>query len=120
LEKDYKFLQKKLPNREVWFDSTTNDEMTWLITAASDTEPGEKYLFDRRSKKLEFQYRICFAAGPVVLFAPRPDGQSGWCRRKYPGHSSHVREGSASLPPGRRLVRVFKYRVPREPGVGRV
>ncbi|HLL15376.1 MAG TPA: S9 family peptidase [Pyrinomonadaceae bacterium] len=57
-EKDYKFLQKKLPSREIWFDSTTNDEMTWLITAASDTEPGEKYLFDRKSKKLEFQYRI--------------------------------------------------------------
>jgi dipeptidyl aminopeptidase/acylaminoacyl peptidase len=57
-EKDYKFLQKKLPNREIWFDSTTNDEMTWLITAASDTEPGEKYLFDRKSKKLELQYRI--------------------------------------------------------------
>jgi dipeptidyl aminopeptidase/acylaminoacyl peptidase len=57
-EKDYKFLQKKLPNREIWFDSTTADEMTWLITAASDTEPGEKYLFDRKSKKLELQYRI--------------------------------------------------------------
>jgi len=58
LEKDYKFLQKKLPNREIFFDSNTSDEMTWLITAASDTEPGEKYLFDRKSKKLELQYRI--------------------------------------------------------------
>src|SRR5215207_6153118 len=57
-EKDYKFLQKRLPNREIWFDSTTNDEMTWLLTAASDTEPGEKYLFDRKSKKLELQYRL--------------------------------------------------------------
>jgi dipeptidyl aminopeptidase/acylaminoacyl peptidase len=57
-EKDYKFLQKRLPNREIWFDSTTTDEMTWLITAASDTEPGEKYLFDRKSRKLELQYRI--------------------------------------------------------------
>ncbi len=57
-EKDYKLLQKKLPNREIWFDSTTNDETTWLLTAASDTEPGEKYLFDRKTKKLELQYRI--------------------------------------------------------------
>jgi dipeptidyl aminopeptidase/acylaminoacyl peptidase len=57
-EKDYKFLQKKLPNREIFFDSHTDDETTWLITAASDTEPGEKYLFDRKSKKLELQYRI--------------------------------------------------------------
>jgi dipeptidyl aminopeptidase/acylaminoacyl peptidase len=57
-EKDYKYLQKKLPNREIFFDSATADEMTWLITAASDTEPGEKYLFERKSKKLELQYRI--------------------------------------------------------------
>jgi dipeptidyl aminopeptidase/acylaminoacyl peptidase len=58
LAEDYKFLQKKLPNREVSFDSSTADEMTWLISAVSDTEPGEKYLFDRKSKKLELQYRI--------------------------------------------------------------
>jgi dipeptidyl aminopeptidase/acylaminoacyl peptidase len=58
LEKDYKLLQKKLPNREISFDSTTTDEMTWLISAVSDREPGEKYLFDRKSKKLELQYRI--------------------------------------------------------------
>jgi dipeptidyl aminopeptidase/acylaminoacyl peptidase len=57
-EKDYKFLQKQLPNREIGFDSTTADEMTWLISAVSDTEPGEKYLFDRRAKRLELQYRI--------------------------------------------------------------
>ena len=56
-EKDYKFLQKKLPNREIGFDSTTADEMTWLISAVSDTEPGEKYVFDRKTKKLELQYR---------------------------------------------------------------
>jgi dipeptidyl aminopeptidase/acylaminoacyl peptidase len=55
---DYKLLQKKLPNREFSFDSSTEDEMTWLISAFSDTEPGEKYLFDRKSKKLELQYRV--------------------------------------------------------------
>jgi len=57
-EKDYRFLQKRLPNKEIYFDSATADEMTWLISAVSDTEPGEKYLFDRKSKRLEFQYRI--------------------------------------------------------------
>jgi dipeptidyl aminopeptidase/acylaminoacyl peptidase len=55
---DYKLLQKKLPNREFSFDSSTKDETTWLISAFSDTEPGEKYLFDRKSKKLELQYRV--------------------------------------------------------------
>jgi dipeptidyl aminopeptidase/acylaminoacyl peptidase len=57
-EKDYRLLQKKLPNKEIYFDSTTTDELTWLVSAVSDTEPGEKYLFDRKSKKLELQYRI--------------------------------------------------------------
>ena len=57
-EADFKFLQKKLPNREISFDTSTKDEMTWLISAFSDTEPGEKYLFDRKSKKLVLQYRI--------------------------------------------------------------
>lgn len=57
-ESDYKFLQSKLPNREITFDSSTKDEMTWLITAFSDTEPGEKYFFDRKTKKLALQYRV--------------------------------------------------------------
>jgi dipeptidyl aminopeptidase/acylaminoacyl peptidase len=30
----------------------------WLVDATSDTEPGETYLFDRRSHTLTFQYRI--------------------------------------------------------------
>ena len=57
-EADYKLLQTKLPNREITFDSSTRDEMTWLITAFSDTEPGEKYFFDRKTKKLVRQYRV--------------------------------------------------------------
>ncbi|HWW76950.1 MAG TPA: S9 family peptidase, partial [Pyrinomonadaceae bacterium] len=50
--------QKRLPNKEISFTTSTGDEMTWLIAAASDREPGEMYLFDRRSKKLELQYRV--------------------------------------------------------------
>jgi dipeptidyl aminopeptidase/acylaminoacyl peptidase len=58
LADDYKFLQKKFPKSEISFDSSTSDEMTWLISAFSDTEPGERYLFDRKSKKLDLQYRV--------------------------------------------------------------
>ena len=39
LAEDYKLLQKKLPNKEISFDTSTSDEMTWLITTFSDTEP---------------------------------------------------------------------------------
>jgi dipeptidyl aminopeptidase/acylaminoacyl peptidase len=58
LEADYKLLQKKLPDKEVVFSDSTKDERLWLITAYSDSEPGERYLFDRDTKKLTLQYRV--------------------------------------------------------------
>ena len=57
-EADYKLLQKKLPGKEIGFASGTKDERLFLIVAGSDTEPGERYLFDRNTKKLTLQYRI--------------------------------------------------------------
>ncbi|MEJ7618168.1 MAG: prolyl oligopeptidase family serine peptidase, partial [Pyrinomonadaceae bacterium] len=55
---DYKLLQKQLPNKEISFGSSTRDESVWVITAWSDTEPGETYLFDRQSKKITKQYAV--------------------------------------------------------------
>ena len=57
-EADYKLLQKKLPGKEIGLGSTTRDERFWLISANNDTEPGERYLFDRQTKQLTLQYRI--------------------------------------------------------------
>ena len=57
-EADYKLLQSKLPGKEVRPGSHTKDEQLWLVSGASDTEPGETYLFDRKTKKLTLQYRI--------------------------------------------------------------
>jgi dipeptidyl aminopeptidase/acylaminoacyl peptidase len=57
-EADYKLLQKKLPGKELAFTNSTRDERLFLITAFSDMEPGERYLFDRQTKKLTLQYRI--------------------------------------------------------------
>ncbi len=57
-EADYNLLKKKLPGREIGFASGTKDERLWLIVASSDTEPGERYLFDRQTKNLTLQYRI--------------------------------------------------------------
>ena len=56
-EADYKLLQKQLPGKEIAFASSTKDERLWLLAAYSDTEPGERYLFDRQTKKLTLQYR---------------------------------------------------------------
>ncbi len=57
LEADYLLLKQKLPQKELMFGSSTQDERYWLISAASDVDPGATYLFDRQTKKLNFQYR---------------------------------------------------------------
>ncbi len=55
---DYELLEKKLPGKQLGFGSHTNDEQQWLISASSDREPGETYLFNRRTKALTLQYRV--------------------------------------------------------------
>src|SRR5262245_53272671 len=45
-ESDYERLKKRLPKKVVNFGSSTRDETLWLISASSDVEPGETYLFD--------------------------------------------------------------------------
>jgi dipeptidyl aminopeptidase/acylaminoacyl peptidase len=57
-EKDLTWLEGKFPGKEVSIASDTRDEQTWLIVANSDTEPGETYLFDRKTRKLTLQYKI--------------------------------------------------------------
>jgi dipeptidyl aminopeptidase/acylaminoacyl peptidase len=57
-EADYNFLKKQFPNKEISFGSSTKDEMMWIISSWSDTEPGETYLFDRKTKKLTKQYTV--------------------------------------------------------------
>jgi dipeptidyl aminopeptidase/acylaminoacyl peptidase len=60
-EADYKVIEKALPGLLLDFTSSTADENLWLLNAYSDTDPGAAYLFDRKTKKVSFQYR------------PRPD-----------------------------------------------
>ena len=55
---DYKVLRQKVGGKELAFGSTTADEMMWVVTAWSDTEPGETFLFDRKTKQLTKQFRI--------------------------------------------------------------
>jgi dipeptidyl aminopeptidase/acylaminoacyl peptidase len=57
-EADYKWLQGKLPNKELGLGSSTRDENLFIVSAYSDTEPGETYLFDRKAKKLTLQYKV--------------------------------------------------------------
>ena len=55
---DYEFIEKKFPGREVSVGSMTNDENLMVVSISSDVEPGENYLFDRKTRQLTLQYRI--------------------------------------------------------------
>src|SRR5215813_10243259 len=57
-ETDLKWLESKLPGRDVNIGSDTLDEQVWLVIASSDVEPGETYRFDRKTRKLTLQYKI--------------------------------------------------------------
>ncbi len=55
---DYHWLEKQYPGKHIGVASKTRDEQKWLVTAASDTEPGDTFLFDRKTKKITPQYKI--------------------------------------------------------------
>jgi dienelactone hydrolase len=57
-EADYKLLEKQLPGKDINLASFTADEQLLLINANSDTEPGQTFLFDRRTRKLTPQFRV--------------------------------------------------------------
>src|SRR5205814_5227426 len=60
-EQDYNNIKKQLQGLLLNFYSSTKDETLWLINTYSDTDPGTVYLYNRKTKKLAFEYR------------PRPD-----------------------------------------------
>jgi dipeptidyl aminopeptidase/acylaminoacyl peptidase len=57
-EHEYHWLQSKLPGKEIGFGARSKDENIWIVSAFSDTEPGETYVWDRKAKSLTLQYRI--------------------------------------------------------------
>ncbi|HEY3835127.1 MAG TPA: alpha/beta fold hydrolase [Bryobacteraceae bacterium] len=57
-EADFLYLEQQLPGKEVFFESRTRDDRIWVVSADSDVEPGETYIFDRQTRQLDFQFRI--------------------------------------------------------------
>ena len=55
---DNHWLEEHYKGKEISVVSRTRDERYWLFTAASDTEPGETVLFDRKTRALTPQYSI--------------------------------------------------------------
>ena len=57
-EKDYRWLQSKLPNLEVDFSGASADENLWIVVGRSDIEPGVVYVWNRKDKTLTQQYQV--------------------------------------------------------------
>jgi dipeptidyl aminopeptidase/acylaminoacyl peptidase len=57
-EADFRYLETQLPGKQVYFESRTSDDQIWVVNTDSDAEPGESFIFDRATRKLEFQFRI--------------------------------------------------------------
>ncbi|MGH9374136.1 MAG: S9 family peptidase, partial [Vicinamibacterales bacterium] len=57
-EADYEAIKKKLLDREIVFGGSTADDRKWMMIATGDTEPGERYIFDRDTKALTKQYQV--------------------------------------------------------------
>jgi dipeptidyl aminopeptidase/acylaminoacyl peptidase len=55
---DNHWLEEHYKGKEISVVSRTRDERYWLFTAASDTEPGETVLFDRKTRELTPQYTV--------------------------------------------------------------
>ena len=50
-EADYKLARREFPATKSASARAPRDEQLWLVTANSDTEPGETYLFDRKREE---------------------------------------------------------------------
>lgn len=57
-QKDYESIKKKLGDREISFNSSTADEMKFVIATYSDVDPGTVWLFDRKTKNLSTLYQV--------------------------------------------------------------
>ncbi|HEX8288208.1 MAG TPA: S9 family peptidase [Pyrinomonadaceae bacterium] len=57
-EADYNYIKKKLGDREINFNSGTNDETKYIISTYSDTDPGTVWLYNRKTKNLSTLYQV--------------------------------------------------------------
>jgi len=56
VEADFHWLERQFPGDVIDVPSFTADEQTWMIKARSDVEPGEFLLFDRKTRRLTFEF----------------------------------------------------------------
>lgn len=66
-EEEYNFLRSQFPGKEFSYTSMDKKQRFALVNVYSDTDPGAVYLFDRKKRKLTFQYRPRPKLDPELL-----------------------------------------------------
>jgi dipeptidyl aminopeptidase/acylaminoacyl peptidase len=56
-DRDYQILKTKWPWQEIVIPSMTDDDSLCIVGVSSDVDPATVYLFDRKTKKIEFLYK---------------------------------------------------------------
>ena len=57
IEQDLAFLRSELPEGEIYFGSSTEDETKHIVRVQRDVDPGSTYLYDRSGPSVERLYR---------------------------------------------------------------
>lgn len=68
-ESDFKVLRDALPKGEIYAISSSRADDKWLVKVRSDVDPQSVYLYDRKTKKIEFLYRA-FPSLPSEHLSP--------------------------------------------------
>ena len=71
-EDEYNYLRAQFPGMEIYYASMDKKQEIALVGAYSDTDPGAIYLFDRKTRKLTFQYRPRPKLNPEFLSPMTP------------------------------------------------
>jgi len=71
-EREYHWLTSRLPGKQINFDSRSQDENVWVLTAYSDTDPGVTYIWNRSGQQLLEQYRVREELPRAALSERRP------------------------------------------------
>ena len=71
-EAQFRWLERQFPGKELGLGTRTQDESLWIVSARSDTEPGEVYVWNPGAQTLALQYRVREDLPRAALSQRRP------------------------------------------------
>jgi dipeptidyl aminopeptidase/acylaminoacyl peptidase len=71
-EAQHGWLESQFPGKEVRLGARTTDESLWIVSAHSDTDPGEIYVWNPKAQTLALQYRVREQLPRAALSERRP------------------------------------------------